>query len=312
MNYSLSIKKDKRQKAILFLFLFAFLCLFVVPVFADMRKNLMSAINEMLDQIFGSSWTQDVMDIVIISDDKYGTVISALSSLYAQIEPIGYAVAGMYMVIAIVEMSLNVEEMTWEKLLRPFIRTMVVIGIISMGMKVFVVLTNLGSGFLGVMKDQVNTSATDAALKNLQTAMQSEAKTKNVSWDVAFLYFVRLSLPWVISWILRAGMMVLCYSIVFEIFLRVLFAPIAVGDIAAHGIDGPGFRYLKSLVAAGLRSALMMAVVWFGGLISSSLFQGEIKPGDTAKFVTSMIVVQLVTFTLARGTEKLAKEIVGA
>ena len=307
----LAAQQNRKKLTITIAFSLLFLFLFCVPVFADMRKSIMNVISAMLDEIFGQSWTTDVMDIVVISDEKYGTVINALSTVYAQIEPIGYAVTGLYFVIALIEMAVSFDEMTWEKMLQPMVRTVVCIIIIRHGMQFFVQLVNLGSGFLDTLKGSMSSSGIDDSVKNLSKMISEDSKTAGVAWATAFLFMIRLAFPWFISWILRAGIIVVAYSIVFEIFIRVLFAPVAVGDIAAHGIDGPGFRYLKALVAAGLRSALMMAVIYMGGLVSSGLFSEEIKPGTSLSFIVRMVVVQLVTFTLARGTDKLAKEVMG-
>ncbi len=69
-----------------------------------------------------------------------------------------------------------------------------------------------------------------------------------------------LALPWVISFMGKMAGIMIVVSVMIETGVRRAFVPLAIGDIYAEGLRGPGVRYLKKLLACVLKLAVCGAV----------------------------------------------------
>lgn len=121
-------------------------------------------------------------------------------------------------------------------------------------------------------------------------------------------FLCKLIIPWIASWILIACVFFVCITRVFDLFLRVLVAPIALSNLFEEGFNGTGFKFLKSLFAVGLQIFVIYAVGWLFGLISSSITMG----GDWLFVVFAQLAISFAAVATTFKAQSLIKEALGA
>lgn len=123
---------------------------------------------------------------------------------------------------------------------------------------------------------------------------------------------VGLFFPYMITVILQIGIMMMCYTRLFEITVRAMVAPVGVCDMLHGGVSSQGFRYLKRCLAVALQGGLMLVVlVVCAKLQSTAVKTGEIAVFDLQMWVKYLAVMGATTASLA-ATKSIANEIVGA
>ena len=98
---------------------------------------------------------------------------------------------------------------------------------------------------------------------------------------------------------------VICWSRVFDIFIRILFAPIGLADFMHGGTNCLAVRYFKKLLASVLQGACIMGVVVSYNAISNSIRGGASGP-------VIGIIVGFAVITACQQTGKIANDIVGS
>ena len=113
----------------------------------------------------------------------------------------------------------------------------------------------------------------------------------------------------------------LMYSSVFELFIRKLFAPMAVANIAYDGARSSGVRYIKKYFACILRIAVNFALAAFGEVLMTFFLKSAmsaVSKGAGKDSLSSLILFglsimsELVAFMSMLQMGGMADEIVGA
>ena len=123
-------------------------------------------------------------------------------------------------------------------------------------------------------------------------------KTRTMGWRMETT--IMLFLPWLFSQVLGLCAQLAIYQILIEIAIRRLFTPLAIGDIYQEGLRSPGVRYLKKILGAVLKLAVVAVV----GALATQLTEAISVDEGGLSFVMSIIAVNLTcVFVMFKGGE---------
>ena len=98
--------------------------------------------------------------------------------------------------------------------------------------------------------------------------------------------------------------MVICWTRVLDIAVRITFAPIAMSDIVSEGLHGQGIKYLKKMMVSLLQGAAMFAMLLSYNTIVSQL------SGSFSSILASTTLT-LAFATMLKQTQGICEDIVG-
>lgn len=263
----------------------------------------------MVNDICGSDLFASVHEILnknLFADG--GDAISAVMTLHETIKPLALMLMFLYFMIAVVD-KLSGENFTWEQLWRQMAMLLAAKYLIDHGFEILNILSNVGVAVFGYIGD--------ASIKEVTVDAQALIETFRKEWglDDSFFSFladivmiVYLLLPWLLSWIMRICVSVICYSRMIEIYIRAIFAPVAVSDFFHSGLQGAGWRFLKNFLAVSLQGALIMAIaVIFGKLMATF----TVNDANLFTFIGKYLAFYASAVMLMFKSLSLSKELVG-
>lgn len=97
--------------------------------------------------------------------------------------------------------------------------------------------------------------------------------TKGKIWIILTLIvsIFELVIPWVVMNAMILYIQVQVYMRMIELFMRAMFAPIALGDLYSGGPNPTAFRYLREFLACSLQGVIIIGVLFAYRMISSSV-----------------------------------------
>ena len=155
------------------------------------------------------------------------------------------------------------------------------------------------------------------ALKNSKEIV--EAFRESLGFDGAFTSFFGdlilwfyLLLPWVGQWIMKLCISVICYTRVVEIYFRATFAPIALADFFHSGLQGSGWRFLKSFLAVCLQGGTILVIaILFSALTAQHITNVDQVVKDLIPFIGVYLAFGASAVMLMFKSLSLTKELVG-
>lgn len=144
------------------------------------------------------------------------------------------------------------------------------------------------------------------AADDLWISIENSGEVDGTMKQLGFL--CKLIIPWIASWILVACIFFVCVTRIFELFLRILIAPLALSNLFEEGFNGTGFKFLKSLFAVGLQIFVIYGVAWLFGLISSSIAM----EGDWLYVIFAQLAISFAAVATTFKAQSLIKEALGA
>lgn len=238
----------------------------------------------MISEIFN-----DVGGLNLLSDnsDSSGSNFSFVYDLFAII---GYALITLYLVIALIEKA-STSQMTIEQFLHILLKTVIAKVVIENGWTFISKFYNAG---LGVAKgiETVAFGSTDVITNSSYLAMADTVREiaengyfANIftSFDYSGWSIITLACSFIASLVV--------WSLIIEIAVKSILAPLAFAEIVTSGIHGSGMRYLKRLFILDLQFAAILLTTYVCGIIN-------VQISLNSTFTTplySHIIIQLVT-----------------
>ena len=114
---------------------------------------------------------------------------------------------------------------------------------------------------------------------NLPTAFVGQEFVDNINatkgkiWIILTLVvsIFELLIPWLVTNIMMLFIQVQAYMRMIELFIRAMFAPLALGDIYSGGPNPTALRYLRGFLACSLQGVIIIGVLFVYRMISSSI-----------------------------------------
>lgn len=274
----------------------------------------MNLLESMFNDICGSNLFADIYETLSVNlfsgSGTFGTAYSVVHSIYNAVMTIGVMLLFIYFVLALVD-KMSSDNFTWEQLWRQFALLLAGKYVMENGFRILETLFNIGMATAARISALGNPSVSEAMVD--AATILAEFRDSLDCWDFLKvpIMFGYLLVPWLLAWIMGLAVNIICYSRVIEIYARATLAPIALSDLFHSGLNGAGWRYLKSFLAVALQGALILII----GIIYSAVFQSLVLDSNTFSdilaFLGKYIVIYAAAVMLMFKSLSLSKELVG-
>ncbi|MGN0710253.1 MAG: hypothetical protein ACI4LO_00730 [Anaerovoracaceae bacterium] len=267
----------------------------------------------------------DLLNVLLIGDGaKYSSAAKLVEKVYDNLMvPIALAFLVIFFVCTLVEKTTN-EQANLEQMFLLFAKLVVGVFLIDKGFDIMVYFQQLGVAFLGDFYNY-----TDGMMKggggydisknkNLQKLYEEYV---GVEWPASPGWFdtfknifsggtLSLLMAWMFSFILKAAIYLIMFMRILEIYIRTMFAPLALSDVLYQGLNSTGFRFLKGYLAVSLQM-----VVIYGCMVLNTVIAADIAKGAAAAnsiFLFKYIGLTAATIGILFKSQSLVKEFIGA
>lgn len=273
-------------------------------------------LENMLKDICGPDIFSSIYDTLSVnlfsSSGKFSIVLDAIRMLYNVVMPIGVFVMFIYFIVSL-EDTLASENFTWEQLWKKLAMLLVAKIVMEHGFELMELLFNVGMAIAAKINNAVVgediqelTFDAKAMIESFRAELGMTGLLKVLADIILFIY---LLLPWLLSWLMRLAISLICYSRVIEIYVRAVMAPIALSDFYHGGLQSTGWRFLKSFFAVSLQGATILLIS-----IIFSLLMRTITAADASHpmaFIGSYLAFYGSAVMLMFKSLPLTKELVG-
>lgn len=279
-----------------------------------MEGSLVSMLNDICgNDLFNSIF--ETLSINLFSGaGKYSDALSMARGLHRSVVmPLALMLVFIYFMLAVVD-KLSQENFTWEMFFRQLAMLLVSKYLIEHGFEILKLLFDIGMSFAaqiqawtGYTGDEVNT-VTNAKeiIKTFREGLGLDGVF--TSWLGDLILWFYLLLPWLGSWIMKLCVSIICYTRVVEIYYRATFAPIALADFFHSGLQGSGWRFLKSFLAVCLQGGTILVIaILFSALVGQHVADEQ----NLFKFIGGYLAFAASAVMLMFKSLGLTKEIVG-
>lgn len=323
----MQIYMSKQKRTYIVCLLLILTCVLFLPVLADSAKQAYGSFvtDRMLKDITQQTTAGDIANIVG-SDypDAWNVMLGTTAELTSVtnflqpvanggiygsvIEPIAYAVLGFYFVLSLSNLVTNINGFSTELLIRPFIYYIIAGFFVNQTPRLLRTILHLGGqAIINLQSAAGQVTSNTAAFDTIKQGITGEVVASSSLWGT-FLIVVRLFLPWVLSLIARALMLIMAYGIILELFVRAMLMGFSYGGVILRGIDG-GFDYLKQFVACAFRGFVIVLVAMIAGWIQTSILSTSQAAGlDYAVQILNSVVIEYAAIALMRRSDQMIRE----
>lgn len=216
----------------------------------------------MLEQTFGSSLFEGVKEILTINPEtQFAAAWNIMQQVYNNImAPLGIGIMMVWFVFAFLEKTTH-ENFTFEQWFLLLMKLVACHYIIVHGMDLLVTFMSLGMSLF----DKVQTMGGFTEPNNIAETAWSIILPDKDYGDASFIdtikYMAIFLLPMLGALIAQIIIKVIAYSRLLEIFIRTAFAPLAFSDFFGQGMNGAGFRFLKSFLAVAVQGIIIYVIL---------------------------------------------------
>lgn len=250
------------------------------------------------------------------SGGKFSAALSVVSRLNKNvIQPIAVMLLFIYFMIALVD-KMSSENFTWEQLWRQMAMLLAAKYLIENGFDLLKLLFELGmavaskvESFTVSLSQNPDSGVTDETAKVIIEGFKEGLGLGGIMKVFeSMILFIYLLIPWLLSWIMRLCVSIICYSRIIEIYARATFAPIALSDFFHSGLQSGGWRYLKNFLAVSLQGAMLLVIA----VIFSALFkQLTVDEQNLFSFIGTYLAFFASAIMLMFKSLSLTKELLG-
>ena len=251
--------------------------------------------------ILGDGDSQFSLDKILKFDSAtYSTQLGAIKQVYPALVNIGEIIILIYFILELGEMSLQ-DRLSYESLIYTTIKSLLACLVIANAMDWIIAGLNTCSDIFDTLLTTYSGNSTaiyqegqcvyDRIMEGSELSALGEIATA-----APYCLFVAITYVTVYA---------ICWARVFDIFVRIVFAPIGLADFMHGGTNCLAVRYFKKLLASVLQGACIMGVI-----CAYNAINGAIRGGLEGAAVS--IIVGFAVITACQQTGKIATEIVGA
>ena len=282
-------------------------------------------LESMVSDICGADILVSISKILTLNlfdeNSVFGSIMGVIRPLYEGIKVFGVMLLFIYFLVSLIDKSCT-ENVSLEQMGRQFVMLIVAKLLIDHGFYLMESLFSFGSEATKMV--DVHSFATtemdvqalvNTFLTQSEDGLPSILKALNVSY---VLVFCQLLLPWLGSWLMRLAVFVVGFSRLIEIYTRAALCPIALADFFQHGLQGAGWRFLKSFLAICLQGLTMMIIMAVFSVLFSHvpdivrLIYGDPEGGVNLFFYIGIfLMIYASTVMLLFKSLTLTKELVG-
>lgn len=267
----------------------------------------------------------DLLNVLLIGDgSEYTSASNLVEKVYENLMvPIALAFLVIFFVCTLVEKTTN-EQANLEQMFLLFAKLVVGIFLIDKGFEIMTYFQQLGVSFLndfhGYTTEQMRGGGGYNISKN-ENLQKLYEEYVGVEWPDSPGWFdtfknifsggtLSLLMAWLLAFILKVAIYLIMFMRILEIYIRTMFAPLALSDVLYQGLNSTGFRFLKGYLAVSLQM-----VVIYGCIVLNTVIAADIATGANAAnsiFLFKYIGLTAATIGLLFKSQSLIKEFLGA
>lgn len=281
---------------------------------------------EMFKDIFSGGAFEGVyelLNVALLGGEKYEAASDLVTDAYHGIMvPIALALLVIFFVCTLVEKSTN-EQFTYEQLFLLFAKLVVGVYLIDMGLTLMIEFQQFGLSFLKEFKvftEEAGLNGGGINIDDSEPLKELYFRCTGATWpeDPGFFDAVKrifnggtftLLLAWLFTFIVKCVVYLVVFMRILEIYIRTLFAPIALSDVFYQGLNSTGFRFLKSYLAVSLQLVMIFGCVVLYGVLASDL---ATEASAKTVFLLKYMGLTGATVGVLLKSQSLIKELLGA
>lgn len=264
-------------------------------------------IGEILGETSNRYNMTSILEFDVSGAGEFGPLMSAISKYYNLTVLIGSVIIVLYFFLDLMEISLN-DGFTYESLLKHGIKAIIGIAILQNGLTIIGYGISLCNYCFDAIIPPDGSTLLAPIYNGVGDCVYGRLYNPNAIVPVNPLTVVCVLIENLLPCLAVLASYVLLRVIVwvrvFDIAVRIIFAPIGMSDILNGGLQAPGIKYFKKLMASVLNGAVIMGVL----LVYQSLRPALI--GSLSATVGS-IAIGFAVISLTRKTQHIAEEIMG-
>lgn len=288
-----------------------------------------NAILEMYKTIVGIGDQFGLMGIIKTNPDKHFPLVwNAMMNVYMKVAiPVAVGLMVIYFLIRITESQLEAgTDMNLQTMMKPLMGlalgiTVLFIGSTSGSSQKPVVISafELGQGItnslievidVGADNDERKTAEKNVILINNSVGKADWVRVEEGTNDIvvdnkfgmieAFGKLIKPLMPYILATIGSLYGLVIVYGRLFELYIRIAVAPIALADMFVKGADSTGFRFLREVVALSIQGAIIALILYAFSMVQSQGLLG----GSGISATVAMTIAQVALLGQSRSISK--------
>lgn len=304
--------KEHKKTIMIFGILLVFLLLTIIPSFAFAKDEMQNTCKGMVDDIFSGGLSESVKDIVLVNPaTKYPEAWSIMTDVYkGAVLPVAFGLLALHLVIGVIQQSIRLDQLTWQQFIKPFMTFLAAWIVIRNGMTILLVLISVSQEITETMSISAESSM-ETLLAGAYAIVEKEVD--GIISGVFFMF--QIFLPWAASLILNLAIKIVCYTRIFELYLKTMIAPLGMSDVVTKGLEGNGLRFFKNYFATCLQGAIIVGIsIIYGAILGSILPSAEAIAAETsiAGLAGTALVMGFAALSMMMKAGQIAKEVLGA
>lgn len=271
----------------------------------------------MLNDICGPDIFSSIYETLSINlfspDGTYSVILTAISTLHSLMVPLGVYLMFIYFIISMEELIAS-ESFTWQLMTKKLVLLLVAKFLMDHGFELLEMLFAVGMSIAAQLNNAMVggevTELTFDASAMINAFREDLGMTGLLKTLADIIMFVYLLIPWLLSWLMRLAISLICYSRVIEIYVRAVMAPIALSDFYHGGLQSTGWKFLKSFLAVSLQGATILIISIIFSLMINVITTADASHPMT--FIGSYLAFYGSAVMLMFKSLPLTKELVGA
>lgn len=264
----------------------------------------------------------DLLNIALLGGSKYDKASDLVENVYDDLMvPIALALMMIFFVCTLIEKSTN-EQFTYEQMFLLFAKLVVCVFLIDKGFDLMVEFQKVGLSFLKDFKGYTDELGMNGGGLNVEDDPDLRKLYKEytgVTWPDEPGFFdaiknlvtgrtLTLVLAWGFTFVVKVVVYLIVFMRILEIFIRSMFAPIALSDVFYNGLNSTGFRFLKCYLAVSLQLVVIYGCVVIYGVLVADIAE---EAGRTV-FLFKYLGLTGATVGILIKSQSLIKEFLGA
>lgn len=243
--------------------------------------------------------TLSLFKILQFDSSTYGTQLGQIRGIHAVLVNIGLLIIAIYFILELGEASLD-DTMTYEHLIFMAIKAFISIIVITNAMDWI----SMG---LDTMSQIFSSISTTLSGNNVYVYSVGDCTFDRIkeAGDLAVMgELITDAVYCVVIMITYLVVYVVCWARIFDIFVRIVFAPIGMADFMHGGVNCLAVRYFKKLLSSVMQGACIMGV-----LLSYRTISSAIRGGLTGPVIG--IILGFAVITVVTQTQQIANDAIG-
>lgn len=233
-------------------------------------------------------------------DNGFGDELDTINMhIFPALVPIGLVIIAIYFVLELGEAALD-DKMTYEHLIFMFIKVVISIIVVTTASDFIV----MGSETMKHIFEALNATPDGGTIAIYSPANCIFVQIQNNGVMTILGELAMNALYCIFVWFAYMYIYIHCWARLFDIFIRIIFAPIGLADFMHGGTSCLAVKYMKKLLSSILQGACIVGVITAYNVINHA-----VRGNDGGAFIA--VVVGMAVCTAVKNTQQIANDAIG-